>query len=379
MIVGIKDSVKFVGVAIMVCCAVFVCSLFLNYSADMKLIEDLIVGEQMNIAYYALKMSNRVVCLVTGGSLILTTVVMLIFYIGYYIAKNGRKIGVLKALGYSDRKIAGNFCVFGLSVFVGAILGFGGSWFLMPYFYEQQAANQLLPEITLRFHWLIPVYIVLLPTAFFGALAVLIAYFKIKRPVIELLTGQSRQKVKVKEREGKERPFLLDVSSGVFGQRKSLVFFVGFGGFCVAAMIQMGLSMNDYASDMMGAIMIIIGLVLAATSLYLVLSTVVGGNAKPIAMLKIFGYSRIEIFMAVLGLYHIPSYIGFAIGSIYQWGLLNVMVNVVFADFENITVYKFNWTVFALCLAGYLIAYELLNFVYTAIIQRTSLKVVMGE
>ena len=377
MIVSIKDSVKFVGVAIMACCAVFVCSLFMNYGVDLKSIESQIVGEQMRMIYTTLILNNRVVCLITGGSLILTTIVMLVFYLGLYIAKNSRKIGVLKALGYSDWKIAGNFCVFGLSVLVGALIGFGGSWILMPHFYEKQAENHLLPDITMRFHHLIALYIVVLPAIFFGVLAVIISYRKIKCPVIDLLKGNSGKSVKIKVKEGKERPFLLDVSAGVFRQRKSLVFFVGFGGFCVAAMIQMGLSMDDYASEMMGAIMIIIGLVLAATSLYLALTTVVGGNAKTIAMLKVFGYNQREIFLAVLGLYHIPSYVGFAVGSVYQWGLLKVMVNVVFKDYENIPVYKFNWAVFGYCLIGYFIVYELINYIYSVVIEKSSLKAVM--
>ena len=379
MIVGVKDSVKFVGVAVMACCAVFVCSLFLNYSIDMKSIENLIEGEQMNVAYSALTMNNRVVCLVTGCSLILTTIVMLVFYVGHYVAKNSSRIGVLKALGYSDWKIASNFCVFGSSVLIGALVGFAGSWAIMPSFYVQQAKNHVLPDIIMRFHLIIPVCIVLLPTICFGALAVFIAYFKVKRPVMDLLKNKSSKSVRVRTKQGKERPFLFDISASVFGQKKSLVFFVAFGGFCVAAMLQMGLSMNDYASGMMGAIIIIIGLILAATSLYLALTTVVRGNAKTISMLKVFGYSQHETLWAVLGLYHIPSYLGFAVGSVYQWGLLNVMVNVVFSGYEDIPVYKFDWVVFIFCLIGYFVVYELLNVIYSFVIGKSPLKAVMGE
>lgn len=379
MVIGFKDAVKFIGVSIMVCCAVFVCNLFLNYSVDMHAIESLVEGEQMHIAYDALTMNNLVVCLVTGGSLIATTIVILIFYIGHYIAKNSTRLGVLKALGYSEWKIAASFALFGLSVLTGAVIGLGGSWMLMPSFYEKQAANHVLPDITLHFHAHVFLLLLLLPALCFGLLSVFVAYFKLKRPVIELLKGKSEKTVKVKAKQGKEKPFLYEVSASVFKQRKSLVFFVGFGGFCVAAMLQMGLSMKDYASEMMGAIMIIIGLVLAATALYLALTTVVGGNAKTIAMLKVFGYNQRESMLAVLGLYHIPSYIGFAIGSVYQWGLLNIMVNIVFRGYENIPKYSFNWQVFGICLAGYFVVYELLNLIYSVVIQKTSIKVVMGE
>jgi len=379
MVISSKDAIKFIGVSIMICCAVFVCNLFLNYSVDMSSIESLIEGEQMRIAYDAITTSNLVVCLVSGGCLVATTIVILVFYVSLYIAKHANGLGVLKALGYSDWEIARCFALFGLSVFIGAAVGLGGSWILMPSFYEQQAANHILPDVILHFNVQVFLTLLMLPTAFFGALSVLIAYYKLKQPVINLLKGKSGKPVKVKEKRGKERSFLFNVSASVFRQRKSLVFFVGFGGFCVAAMIQMGLSMEDYASGMMGAIMIIIGLVLAATSLFLALTTVVGGNAKTVAMLKVFGYNKKENFLAVLGLYHIPSYVGFALGSVYQWVLLNVMVNIVFRNYDNITAYRFDWAVFGYCLLGYVIVYELLNFVYSYVIQKTPLKVVMGE
>ena len=34
MVVGIKDAAKLIGISIICCCAVLVCSLFLNYYLD---------------------------------------------------------------------------------------------------------------------------------------------------------------------------------------------------------------------------------------------------------------------------------------------------------------------------------------------------------
>ena len=37
MVVGIKDTVKLIGISIIACCTVFVCTLFLNYNIDIIL------------------------------------------------------------------------------------------------------------------------------------------------------------------------------------------------------------------------------------------------------------------------------------------------------------------------------------------------------
>lgn len=380
MIVSFKDSVKFFAVSIMACCAVFVCNMFLNYTIDFNAIGDLVSGDQMEIAYKAVSSNNKVVCLVSGGCLLLTSVVTLIFYISQYIQANSRKLGVIKAMGYSNEKIARSFAVFGLSVFIGAAIGYGASWAILPEFYVQQAANNVLPEVTLHFHAWLAAVLVLLPSLAFALLSYIIALIKLNRPVMRLIRGDSVKPLKnIKEGKENTRSFLLDMSLGMLGQGKALTFFIAFGGFCFSAMTQMGLSMKDYASEMMGAIMISIGLVLAATSLYLAMTTVVGANKKSIAMMKALGYGKVESGFAVLGFYHIPSYIGFILGAVYQWGLLNVMVNVVFRDYENIKPYAFDWELFGICLAIYFVIYELLNVVYTLVISKTSLKCVMEE
>ena len=69
---------------------------------------------------------------VSGGCLIDTSVVMLLFYVKNYIGTHGKELGILKALGYSNIKIARHFWVFGLSVFVGSTIGFVVGYFYLP-------------------------------------------------------------------------------------------------------------------------------------------------------------------------------------------------------------------------------------------------------
>ena len=96
-------------------------------------------------------------------------------------------------------------------------------------------------------------------------------------------------------------------------------------------------------------------------------------------MLKIMGYKLSESGFAVLGLYRIPAYIGFAVGSAYQYGLLSVMVNIVFSSFDDVPTFSFDWKVFGICLAAFVVAYEALTLIYTLVIGKTNIKSVMLE
>lgn len=379
MTVSFKDAAKFFGIVIIAFCAVLVCNMFLNYDIDLRAVGSLVAGDDRKL-YDALLTNNKVICLVSGACLVMTAVVMLIFYIGQYIEAHSDRFGILKALGYSDGEIAVRCAVFGLCVFLGTAAGYAVSWAIMPRFYElQNSPSNGIPTVVLHFNPVL-LLLIILPTVAFSALSVGIALAKLKVPVLRLIKGgRDVKKVKkFKERRG-YKSFLGELSLNVLGAKKSLAFFVAFGGFCFSAMVQMGVSMRDYASDMMGAMILIIGLVLAATSLYLAISAVIGGNAKTLAMLKITGYGVWERSFAVLGLYRIPAYIGFAVGSVYQWGILNVMVNFVFKDLGDVPVYSFDWATFGICIAVFFAAYELLNLAYTFVIGRKTVKSVMSE
>ena len=99
MVIGIKDLAKLFAITIVSCCAVFVCSLFLNYNIDVVGIKDEITTPQGMIMYDAQVASGKVVVGVSGDCLVVTTVIMLIFYVKNYIDSHGKELGILKALG----------------------------------------------------------------------------------------------------------------------------------------------------------------------------------------------------------------------------------------------------------------------------------------
>ena len=141
----------------------------------------------------------------------------------------------------------------------------------------------------------------------------------------------------------------------------------------------MSFSMKDLSSEMMGMTMLVIGLVLAFTTLFLAITTVINGNTKTIAMMRVFGYSQKECCRAILGCYRPMSYIGFAIGTVYQYVLLRLMVDIVFKDFESVPSYEFDFPVMIISLVAFIAIYEILMYVYSEKIKKISIKEIMIE
>ena len=162
--------------------------------------------------------------------------------------------------------------------------------------------------------------------------------------------------------------------------RKILAFFAGFSAFCFSAMLQMSASMGEYASDEMGFIVLLIGLTLAFVTLYLSLLSVVKANQKTIAMMKVIGYSQKECADSVINCYRPIAAVGFVIGSLYQYLLMNTMVNVVFADLLGVKPkYNFDWNSFWITLVLFIVIYEGAMMFFSHQIKNQSVKSVMQE
>ena len=382
MLIGIKNVSKLIGISIIACCAVLVCTMFLNFYFDIQLIENEITSELSMVFYNAQVSTAKVVCLVSGGCLLLTSVVMLFFYIKHYIDTHKKELGILKALGYSNLKIAKNFWVFGISAFIGTAVGFGGAFLIMPWFYALQNEDKILPEITINFHSSLLLYFVVLPTVCFSVLSICYAWYKLKKPVLLLLKDNLQAVSKTPRyriEKSKEISFIDDLKRNTLKSKKTLVFFIIFASFCFSAMTQMSFSMKDLSSEMMGVMMLVIGLVLAFTTLFLAITTVINGNTKTIAMMRVFGYSQKECCRAILGGYRPMSYIGFVIGTVYQYGLLRLMVDVVFKDMEGVPIYKFDFPIMLISLAVFIVVYEMTMYIYSEKIKKISVKEIMIE
>ena len=376
MVIGIKDIFKLIGIIIISVCAVFVCTLFLNYNIDLQSIENQILSLEIKSLFDALVMSGTVVSAVSGGCLLITSVVMLCFYIKHYIDSHRKELGILKALGYSNLRISSGFWVFGLSVFFGSAIGFAGAFCLMPMFYSVQNEDKLLPEFEPGFHFELLLFLVILPTAIFALMSVVYSLLKMKTPVLELLRGKSVSKIKaVKNR--KDLPFLKDIKRATVGGRKSLVFFIAFAAFCYSAMVQMSFGMDELASEMMAFMMLGVGLTLAFVTLFIAVTTIVRSNAKSVSIMRVFGYSGKECSTAVLSGYRPAALVGFAVGTGYQYLLLKIAVEVVFKDIEHVPEFDFNFRALIIAAVSFVMIYEVIMYLCSRKIGKISVKEIM--
>ena len=373
--ISFKDVIKTIGIIAMTMCAVLISTLFLNYMIDLRGISNLITTSEMRTFYDAQLMTSKVVVGVTGGCLLLTTIVTLFFYIKIYIDNHKSELGILKALGYSNFSISKRFRIFGLAVFIGTFLGYLMALLMMNYYYGVQLEDGFLPIFKPTYNIELFIYLVVIPTILFGVLSVLYANHKLKEPALDLI--KNSEKIKIKRiKVAAEKTFLEQLKITTFNQKKSLIFFIGFSVFCFANLIQMGFSMNDLASPLMKWMMYIIGIVLSTVTMLLAMNTLVKNQKKSIGMMRVFGYQMKECRKYILDSYRIVSYIGFMLGTVYQYFLLKIMVEVVFKDVK-VPEYSFNFKVFFITLGIFAVVYELLIGHYSRKLNKIPIKEIM--
>lgn len=129
----------------------------------------------------------------------------------------------------------------------------------------------------------------------------------------------------------------------------------------------------------MAVMMISIGYTLAFVSLLLALTSVMKANQKTCTMMRVFGYTKKECEKAVFGGYRLWNYLGFAIGSVYQYGLLKLMVSIVFKDVPGVPEYHFDLKMCILSLVAYLLIYKAAMKIYGKCLNQMPLKEIMLE
>lgn len=375
MVVSIKDGLKLIGVAVVCACAVFVCTFFLNYYLDCLAIADGVPDESAAL-YDAQQLSAKLTCIITGGVLAVIAVLLVFFYTGLFISERGKVLGALKAMGYPDGKIALGFWVFGLSVLLGTGAGHGLGYALAPTIYSLMSDGLL--EVPLTYHFELTIGLVLLPSVLFSLIAVLCAYLKLRVPAMTLLRGKT-EKAKTRKAKNRERSFLWEVFFATPAAHKALAFFVALAGFCFAAMMQMSWSMKDLSSVTMGLIMLIIGFTLAVTTFLLAMTSLTRGNAKTVSLMKAYGYGFWEYGNAVFGGFRPFAYIGFGVGTAYQYGLLRLMVDLVFQNVAAMPEYSFDVAAFFVTLAVFAVAYEAAVLYFTYRIGKDNLRKYVSE
>lgn len=95
-------------------------------------------------------------------------------------------------------------------------------------------------------------------------------------------------------------------------------------------------------------------------------------------MMRIFGYEDRVCSDRILGAYRPFSYVGFVVGTVYQFALLKIMLGVFFSDVE-VPAYTFDWKALLITMFSFIALYEFTLFLYTQKIKKLSLKSVMEE
>ena len=378
MVISIKDLRKLSVVSIISFCAVLVSTLFVNFYLDLQSIEVEKLSLPAKAYYDAQVLIAKFVSLLSGGVLSLLAVLLLFFYIKQFIDNHKEELGILKALGYNNFELAKHFWIFSCSVFLGAILGFVSSFFFMKDFYDLRNQKGLLPNIEIHFHWQLFLTMVILPTLLFALLGIGYALIKLKQPSLYLLKRLELAQVKQKHHKTKvNRPFFFFFFDVNVYKRKILIFFVVFAAFSFAAMMQLSLGMKDFIDGTIQVMMMGIGVLLSLSILLLCLGTVVQENKAGLALMKAFGYSQKECSQVILTRYRMVAYLGFVLGTAYQYGLMKILLKVIVKDAQDVPDYSFDVQLCLITFLAFVILYELLVTYYFKAIRRMTLKEIM--
>ena len=75
--------------------------------------------------------------------------------------------------------------------------------------------------------------------------------------------------------------------------------------------------------------MIMIGLILSFSILFLSLGIVVSESRETLALMKAFGYTDRECQSHILAPYRFWAYLGFVLGTVYQYGIMEILIGVI--------------------------------------------------
>ncbi|MBO5525251.1 MAG: FtsX-like permease family protein [Clostridia bacterium] len=355
--ITIKDLRKAFGLSFVVLCAVYLGALFESFRLDQLELDPSAFDELAKALYEAQLAQAKMMNIIALGVIGAFAVVTLVFSVSKYVDDNRANMGILKAIGYTDFQISVKFVLFGLNALVGGLVGYLACLATVPAFYAEMNEGSGYPAVTFSFRLSVPLFYVVVPAVAFSLLGVLFAYRKLKRSPLDLIRGTERQGKTKKMKEGKT--FLSTLRKTVLFRHGSLILFVGFAALCFGGTVQMSFSMDGFGvSPMFFWMMFLIAILLGVSVLYLAFSFLFQANKEYVSLLKAFGYSDAECVKALFGGYVSVSVIGFAVGTVYQIGIIYLIIEL-FKDVAELT-YTFS-------VNGFFIALGLFVFTFAVI------------
>ena len=93
--------------------------------------------------------------------------------------------------------------------------------------------------------------------------------------------------------------------------------------------------------------------------------------------MKAFGYSQKECSQVILTRYRMVAYLGFVLGTAYQYALMKILLKVIVKDVQGVPDYAFDVQLCLIAFLAFVILYELLLAYYVKTIEGLTLKEVM--
>jgi putative ABC transport system permease protein len=210
---------------------------------------------------------------------------------------------------------------------------------------------------------------------------VLFAKIKLRKNPLDLIKGARREKVsrltKKMQQKDNTQSFQAIIRENMLLNNLVLMFFMGFAAFGFSCMVQMAFTMLPFDSGgLMIGVFLAFGLMMGLVTLLLSLTFIVNKNKKYLALMRAYGYTDRECGRAMFGGYRIVTYIGFAIGTVWQFFLIKTMASM-FAKSHELDEVLFSWLGLWVTLAVFLVAYELILLYYKWRISKIPLKEIM--
>lgn len=373
---------KLIGTNMLIFGTVFVCTIFGSYYLDLSSVE-LPDIPQIKGIYEAQLTMMKIICYLASGCLGLISMLVALFNINRHINENQSAMGVLKALGYSNLRISSVFLKVGFYIFGGAVLGYVGGILVAPAIYKEMANTKNF-MFDLSFHASIPICLIGGVVVLFSIISFLFAYIKLRKSALSMIKTEAKCRVNTKRvhRSYKENSsYLKEIGKTTLSNHKILIFFIGFASFGFSSQIQLpftmiGSSMADTSmSTIITAICFPIGILLGSVTLLIAGEFIIHSNRQSIAIMKAFGYTDKECSNSLLDAYRLPAYIGFFVGTAYQYGLIKLFVSL-FADTYTLDI-PFSFLGFVVVFFIFLIGYELVMYSYKRKLSKISLKQIM--
>ena len=146
---------------------------------------------------------------------------------------------------------------------------------------------------------------------------------------------------------------------------------------CFAAMVQLSFGLRDYTDDIIQTMMIMIGLILSFSILFLSLGIVVSESRETLALMKAFGYTDRECQSHILAPYRFWAYLGFALGTAYQYGIMEILIGVIKDTVPEKIEHHFDGNVCFWTLLGFAVVYESLFYLSNRKLQKQTIKEVL--